>query len=126
MSPIAPLRSIRCSSHCQRRFFEIFDAVICPPAQVGPIPHDQSPDPFARKILVDGEPRPYFDLMHWAALASAAGLPAAVAPVMLGDDGLPRGVQIIAAAGADRTAVAVASVLETLGPGFQPPSIIFP
>jgi len=108
-----------------RLFFESFDGVLCPPAPVGPIPHDQTPDPFTRTILVDGEPRPYFDLMHWAALASAAGLPAAVAPVMQGSDGLPRGVQIIAAAGADRMAVAVAAMLEALGPGFQPPPIIF-
>lgn len=108
-----------------RRFFERFDVLLCPPASVGPIPHDESPDPFARQIFVDGEPRPYFDLMHWAALASAAGLPAAVAPMMLGEDGLPRGVQIIAGAGEDRKAVAVAAILETLGPGFQPPSIIF-
>lgn len=108
-----------------RRFFESFDALLCPPAPVGPIPHDESPDPFARQILVGGAPRPYFDLMHWAALASAAGLPAAVAPVMLGGDGLPRGVQIITAAGADRKAVAVAAMLEALGTGFQPPPIIF-
>ncbi len=108
-----------------RPFFERFDVVLCPPACVGPIPHDQSPDPFARLIRVDGEPQPYFDLMHWAALASAAGLPAAVAPVMLGDDGLPRGVQILAAAGDDRKAVAVAAMLEALGAEFQPPPIIF-
>lgn len=108
-----------------RLFFERFDVVLCPPASVGPIPHDQSPDPFARQIRIDGEPRPYFDLMHWAALASAAGLPAAVAPVMQGDDGLPRGVQIIAAAGEDRMAVAVAAMLEALGPGFRPPPINF-
>jgi Asp-tRNA(Asn)/Glu-tRNA(Gln) amidotransferase A subunit family amidase len=40
-----------------------------------------------------------------ACLASSAGLPAAVAPVMLGQDNLPRGVQIIAANLEDRTAV---------------------
>jgi amidase len=107
------------------QFFRKFDVVLCPPASVGPIPHDRSPDPFAREIRVGGEAKPYFDLMHWAALASAAGLPAAVAPMMIGDDGLPRGVQIIAAAGEDRTAVAVAAMLEQLGPGFQPPPIIF-
>jgi amidase len=107
------------------QFFRRFDVVLCPPASVGPIPHDRNPDPFARQIRVGGEARPYFDLMHWAALASAAGLPAVVAPIMIGGDGLPRGVQIIAAAGEDRTAVAVAAMLEQLGPGFQPPTIIF-
>jgi len=109
---------------CWRRFFETFDVVLCPPAVVGPIPHDESPDPFARSIRVGGAPRPYFDLMHWAALATVAGLPAVVAPVMRADDGLPRGVQILAAAGKDRRAVAVATLLERLGTGFEPPPII--
>ncbi|MGA7385173.1 MAG: hypothetical protein WBW81_10950 [Methylocella sp.] len=38
-----------------------------------------------------------FDVMLWSCLAAVAGLPAAVAPAMPGADGLPRGVQIIAA-----------------------------
>jgi amidase len=54
------------------RFFEHIDVVLCPPA-----PRD---------------PSGYFDLMLWACLATGAGLPAAVAPAMLGVDGLPRGV----------------------------------
>jgi amidase len=108
-----------------QHFFESYDALLCPPASVGPIPHDQGPDPFARWIFVNGEQRPYFDLMHWATLASGAGLPAAVVPVHLAADGLPRGVQIITAAGADRKAVAIAAMLEALGAGFQPPSITF-
>jgi amidase len=108
-----------------QHFFRSFDVVLCPPASVGPIPHDRTPDPFARHISVGGQTRPYFDLMHWAAPASAAGLPAAVAPIMIGPDGLPRGVQIITAAGQDRTAIAIAAKLEQLGPGYQPPEIIF-
>lgn len=108
-----------------RHFFATIDVVLCPPASTGPIPHDRTTDPFNRQIFVDGTPRPYFDLMHWAAPASAAGLPAAVAPMMLAADSLPRGVQIIAASGEDRTALAVAAMLERLGPGFQPPPIIF-
>ncbi|PZR91433.1 MAG: hypothetical protein DLM68_03405 [Hyphomicrobiales bacterium] len=41
--------------------------------------------------------------MPWACLAIGAGLPAAVAPAMLGADGLPGGVQIIAGSFEDRT-----------------------
>jgi amidase len=40
------------------------------------------------------------DMFHWAGPASVANLPAAVAPVMLTDAGLPTGVQIVAAEGA--------------------------
>jgi amidase len=103
------------------RFFENMDVVLCPPASTGAIRHDQRRDPHARSIEVNGSERPYFDLMHWACIASGAGLPAAVAPVMLGPDGLPRGVQIIAARFEDRTAIACAAQLEALGASFQAP-----
>ena len=79
------------------RLFQHIDVVLCPPASTGPIRHDQQPDPHARSIEVNGKQRPYFDLILWACLASGAGLPAAVAPAMLGADGLPRGVQFVAA-----------------------------
>jgi amidase len=101
------------------RFFEDFDVVLCPPAPTGAIRHDLRPDPHARFIAVNGILRPYFDLMFWACLATGAGLPAAVAPVMLGEDGLPRGVQIIAASREDRTTIACAAMLESAGCGFM-------
>jgi amidase len=103
------------------RFFEHFDVVLCPPAPTGAIRHDQRADPHARFIDVNDTARPYFDLMPWACLATGAGLPAAVAPVMLGEDGLPRGVQIIAASREDRTAIACAAMLESAGCRFTPP-----
>jgi amidase len=106
------------------RFFEVFDVVLCPPAPTGAIRHDHEPDPHARLIAINGRPRPYFDLMPWACLATGAGLPAAVAPVMLGADGLPRGVQIIAASRADRTAIACAGMIEALCSGFQAPPMV--
>ena len=108
------------------RFFEDFDVVLCPPAPTGAIRHDQRPDPHARFLEVNGTQRPYFDLMLWACLATGAGLPAAVAPVMLGEDGLPRGVQIIAASLEDRTAIACAAMLETLGSEFKAPPMASP
>jgi amidase len=123
---VAALRSRRMRIvEAWREFFARFDILLCPPACVGPIPHDRSTDPFAREILVGGTRRPYFDLMHWAALATAAGLPAAVAPVMCAADGMPRGVQVIGAAGEDRKVVATTAMLEAAGPGFAPPPIIF-
>jgi amidase len=108
------------------RFFESFDVVLCPPAPTGAIRHDQRPDPHARRIEVNGRQRPYFDLMPWACLATGAGLPAAIAPVMLGPDGLPRGVQIIAAHHEDRTAIACAAMLEAMGCRFEAPPMALP
>jgi amidase len=93
------------------RFFERFDIVLCPPAPVGPIRHDHQPDIHQRKIQVDGVARPYLDFLQWSALASGPGLPASVAPIGLGPDGLPRGVQIIAGMGEDLTAIAAAGMI---------------
>jgi amidase len=93
------------------RFFERYDVVLCPPAPVGPIPHDPTPDVHKRRLIVDGAERPYLDFLVWSSLASGAGLPAAAAPVGLGPDELPRGVQVIAPMGEDLTAVAVAEMV---------------
>ncbi len=105
------------------RFFEACDVILCPPAPVVAIPHDHNPDVHARTLDVDGVPRPYLDFLVWGALASGGGLPAAVAPVMRTDAGLPAGVQIIAAEGEDRTAIAVAAMLEEAGCRYVAPAV---
>jgi amidase len=93
------------------RFFERFDLVLCPPAPVGAIAHDHQPDIHQRRLQVNGVARPYLDFLQWSALASGPGLPASVAPVGSGPDGLPRGVQIIAAMDEDLTAIAAAAMI---------------
>jgi amidase len=106
------------------RFFGSWDVVLCPPAPVAAIPHDHLPDIHARRLDVNGEPRPYLDFLHWAALATGADLPALVAPVTRSAAALPLGVQIIAAAGEDLTAVAVGGMLAQAGAGYRvPPGI---
>ncbi len=102
-------------------FFQSYDVVLMPPAPVVAIPHDATPDFHARSLDVDGVPRPYFDFLIWSSLATLCHLPAAVAPVLRNRQGLPAGVQIVAAEGADRTAIAVAGMVETLTGGFVPP-----
>ena len=97
------------------RFFERFDILLCPPAPVGAIRHDHRPDIHQRTLQVDGAMRPYLDFLQWSALASGPGLPAAVAPIGPGPDGLPRGVQIIAAMGEDGTAIAAAAMIAPSG-----------
>jgi amidase len=108
------------------RFFESYDVLLCPPAPVAAIPHDHAPDVHARTLDIDGTSVPYLDLLKWGSLASGADLPAAAAPVTRTMAGLPVGVQIIAAKGDDRTAVAVAGMLEAVGCRYEPPPIIKP
>ena len=105
----APLRQAWAS------FFETYDALLCPPANVVAIPHDLTGTPYGRSILVDGRARPYLDLMHWSAPASVADLPAVVAPMGLGEDRMPLGVQIIASRGGEDTAISIAAALEAAG-----------
>ena len=112
--------------HLRRQWahlFTKFDVVLCPPAPVGAFAHDQSADIHARRLIINGEAKPYMDLMIWAGLATVADLPAAAAPMLIAPDGLPRGVQIIAAAGEDLTAVAVAAMIENINGGFVAPPI---
>jgi amidase len=105
------------------RFFTRYDVVLCPPAPVAAIPHDHGPDIHARRLIVNGEERPYLDFLLWAAPATGADLPALCAPVMQSRTGLPLGVQIIAPFGEDRTAIAVGAMLEAAGSRFVPPPL---
>ncbi|HEX8168060.1 MAG TPA: amidase family protein [Beijerinckiaceae bacterium] len=105
------------------RFFERYDVILCPLAPVAAIPHDHNPDVHARTLDVDGRSLPYLDFLKWGSLASGADLPAAAVPVTRTTAGLPTGVQIIAARGEDRTAVAVAGMLEKLGCRYEAPPI---
>ncbi len=106
------------------RFFTRYDVVLCPPAPVPAIPHDHGPDIHARRLIVNGEERPYLDFLLWAAPATGADLPALCAPVTRSAAGLPLGVQIIAPFGEDRTAIAVGAMLEELGGRFTPPPLV--
>lgn len=108
------------------RFFESTDVLLCPPAPVVAIPHDATPDVHARIIELDGVSAAYLDFLKWGSLATGADLPAAVAPVLRTAAGLPAGVQIIAAKNGDRTAIAVAAMLEELGCRYEAPPLIAP
>ncbi|WP_294536266.1 amidase family protein [uncultured Rhodoblastus sp.] len=104
-------------------FFAEYDAILCPPAPCAAIRHDFTPDFFARRLETSAGALPYYDLLKWASLASLARLPAAVAPVGRDASGLPCGVQILCAFDEDRSAVAIAALLEKELGGFcAPPS----
>jgi amidase len=103
-------------------FFERYDVLLCPVNPVTAIPHDQEGNQVTRRIRVDGQERPYSDLMAWISLATACGLPATVAPVGQTETGLPVGAQLVGPLLEDRTPIALAGHLERLLGGFAPPA----
>ena len=104
-------------------FFEIHDAILCPVTPAPFVKHDFLPDSLARTIETDIGTLPYFDLVKWASLATLANLPAASAPVLRTAENMPVGVQIICAEGEDRTAIAIAGMIERATGGFVPPPL---
>jgi len=50
-------------------FFDDYDVLICPVTPTTAMPHDQDTPFGARKILVNGEARPYSDNIVWAGVA---------------------------------------------------------
>ncbi|MGW6449833.1 amidase [Lentzea sp. NPDC055074] len=107
--------------HGWRRFFEEFDAVVCPITPTPAFPHDHDPDPLARRIDIDGVAHPYFDQLVWAGVATMPGLPATAVPAGRSPEGLPVGVQIVGPMFEDRTPLRLAELLEQEIGGFQPP-----
>jgi amidase len=104
-----------------RAFFREFDALLCPIATVAAFPHDHSPDQEQRRILVNGEPRPYLDGLIWPGVATLPGLPATAIPIGRTDAGLPIGAQIIGPWLEDRTPLELARLIEREFGGFSPP-----
>jgi amidase len=85
------------------------------------IPHDHSQPMGARRIVVNGEERPYVDQLTWMGLAGAAYLPATVVPIGNSSEGLPVGIQIAGPFLEDRTCLDLARRLAELVGGFRTP-----
>lgn len=103
-----------------RDFFSRYDVLLCPVTPVAAIPHDHT-DFGTRTIEVNGQPRPYTDLLGWISMATACHLPATVAPIGPTPEGLPVGVQIIGPYLEDYTTIEFARRLGEVGGGFTPP-----
>lgn len=105
-----------------RDLFREWDVVLSPPVPTPAFPHDHNPDRNARRIDIDGVLHPYRDTLHvLPGVASAAGLPATVAPNGRSDRGLPIGVQIIGPYLEDRTTIRFAELMEREFGGFVAP-----
>ena len=103
------------------RFFEEFDVLLAPIAPTAAFTHRHE-EPFAERTLtVDNEEIAYALHLVWAGLATLPGLPATAVPLARSAEGLPIGMQIIGPCWADKTTLAVASLVETLNGGFVAP-----
>jgi len=92
-----------------RRFFETYDVLVLPTSQVPPFPaHQEFPTSINAKPMDD-----YLSWMRSAFLITVTGCPAISVPAGVTSDGLPVGVQLVAAHGEDRRLLEIAAAFET-------------
>ena len=103
------------------RFFTRFDLLLCPTATTTAFPHMQTGERWERMISVDGKDQPTTTQLFWAGYSNMVFLPSIVAPAGLAADGLPVGVQIVAPAYQDHSAIRFAQLLEDQYRAFTPP-----
>lgn len=100
------------------RFFDEWDALICPPSAVTAFPHCEPGSPLR---LDDG------DMMYWTVSAHSTifnytGHPAVVLPYRLDRDGLPIGIQLVGKRWGESRLLAIARALaDVTGPFRRPP-----
>jgi amidase len=96
-----------------RAVFQAVDVVIAPTLGVVAFPHMEG-EWNDRRLIIDGEPRPFVDQIAWAGVATYANLPATAVPIGRTAAGLPIGVQIVGPYLEDRTTLAFAKLIEAL------------
>jgi amidase len=107
--------------HDWARFFTRFDLLLCPTAATTAFPHMQTGERWERMISVDGKDQPTTTQLFWAGYSNMVNLPSTIAPLGLAADGLPVGVQIVAPAYRDHSAIGFAQLLEDQYRAFTPP-----
>ena len=103
-------------------WFESYDALLCPVMVAPAIHHAQDGDFMTRTIDINGQPRPYLDLVKWTGLIGVVGLPSAVPPIGVTPAGVPVGVQVVTPFLRDREAIHLAGLIaELCGGGYRVP-----
>ncbi len=102
-------------------FFQRYDVLLAPITSTAAFKHDHSEPQPARRLMVNGQPRPYFEQLFWAGLATTAMLPASVAPIGRTRDGLPLAAQLIGPEMHDLRTIWAAGQLGRLCGGYRPP-----
>jgi amidase len=103
-------------ARCERAWHALFaeyDAVIAPTAGMVAFPHDDTPLA-ERHLDIDGEDTMFGAQFAFPGLATFPKLPATSVPIGADPEGLPIGVQVIANAWRDHTAIAVAKAAHQL------------
>jgi amidase len=103
-------------------YFGNVDVFVCPTTFTTAPAHDDRPFN-ERTITTPTGQRNYLDLQSWITHASIAGLPVLNIPAGLASDGLPVGLQVIAARYDDQTAITFAELLAEEITGYQPPRV---
>jgi amidase len=101
------------------RFFDGYDAFVCPAATAMAFPHCAPGSP----IDIDGEPVPSLAVDHPALLSSYTGSPSLVVPIAQNANGLPIGAQLIGKRWTDERLISLgATISEVAGP-LPPPNL---
>ena len=104
-------------------FFDDFDVLLAPVAFIAAFEHQHEGTLYTRSLTVDGQTRPYSDLIVWTSQFGYVYLPSTVVPVGWTEDGLPVGIQVVGPYLGDRTTLEFARYLERLLGGYQVPPI---
>lgn len=99
------------------RFFQQWDALLCPPAMTTAFPHCEAGTP----LRVDGRDVDYWLVSAHATVFNYTGHPAVVLPYQRDRDGLPFGVQIVGKRWDEARLLAIAKALTALTGEFRRP-----
>jgi amidase len=99
------------------RFFESWDALLCPPAMVTAFPHCEP----GADLQVDGQPVSYWLVSAHGAIFNYTGHPAVVMPQKLDRDGLPIGIQLVGKRWGESHLLGAAKAVSSITGEFRPP-----
>jgi amidase len=99
------------------RWFDDWDALLCPPAMTSAFAHC----PPGTSLAVDGATFDYWTVSAHTTLFNYTGSPAVVVPCGLDREGLPIGVQLVGRRWSDSRLLGVAKAISGASGGFQPP-----
>ncbi|GLQ80178.1 amidase [Mesorhizobium huakuii] len=99
------------------RFFDDWDALLCPVAMTTAFPHCEPGTP----IKVDGKGQNYWMLPAYGAVFNYSGHPALSMPCGEDRDGLPIGLQLVGKRWSEARLLGVAAAIEPLTGGFRRP-----
>ncbi|HET9728076.1 MAG TPA: amidase family protein, partial [Acidimicrobiia bacterium] len=102
-------------------WFSEYDALLCPVSPRAAFPHDQTAEFLDRTVEIDGETRPYSDLLGWVGLIGIMALPSVAAPVGRTAENLPVGIQIVSPYLYERQSIRIAQLIQPIVGGYETP-----